>query len=663
MKFSKSFTLYLVQNVIIYKYIISQGTKLTAQFESIFPKNSFPNSIIKDLSLYFKYNLKNNHLTSARKLIIFIIFIELSQQLLEKYVENDNNKIAFNLRRLIYYINKYSLKKKKIFFLEFLYELNKTANKRKKIFYNIYNELFNDYKKKEFKLNELEYKYNKSEEKLCTFSPRINCDNNTIKKKYLKKENKNKSYEIKNKDYLNEYLYRNNNNIKYSTIDNDNKIIFNFVNGCKMNNITNNNLYNMKYINHKNNYKNYFLLNSSRNNDNIKYKTLENENYEINNKKNRSYRNKISNNFGLLKELSSEKNNKKSQVYYLTKKENNIYNADNKKSIDYAESIMKNIYDKNYNTINILEKDNRNILENNINKNIKLNSIKYSHSNKEKIKYSSSYKKNKAKDEFNQKDYYYSFRKKKLHYNNSFNTSSKKSIKNLIPNNDSKLFKKNKKNKIPISLRDNTKFKSLNDINKIYSNNYNNKISRIQKYEQDINTNNNSFNNRNIKLNKNKFSFLDLTSKKESTRQQSNTNINTNNNETKLYSASSFSLNNPSNIKSNREIIKELTYSSNNTDKKSNEKNIINKKFELNYYQRNIREENKQSEVGGRKGYKNIKSEKSMTLQSLSDSKMLELAEHYINNSEDSFEVLDLKYLELKKNLKKEKERRDITFG
>ena len=663
MKFSKSFTLYLVQNVIIYKYIISQGTKLTAQFESIFPKNSFPNSVIKDLSLYFKYNLKNNHLTSARKLIIFIIFIELSQQLLEKYVENDNNKIAFNLRRLIYYINKYSLKKKKIFFLEFLYELNKTANKRKKIFYNIYNELFNDYKKKEFKLNELEYKYNKSEEKLCTFSPRINCDNNKIKKKYLKKENKNKSYEIKNKDYLNEFLYRNNNNIKYSTIDNDNKIIFNLVNGCKMNNITNNNLYNMKYINHKNNYKNYFLLNSSRNNDNIKYKTLENENYEINNKKNRSYRNKISNNFGLLKELSSEKNNKKSQVYYLTKKENNIYNADNKKSIDYAESIMKNIYDKNYNTINILEKDNRNILENNINKNIKLNSIKYSHSNKEKIKYSSSYKTNKAKDVFNQKDYYYSFRKKKLHYNNSFNTSSKKSIKNLIPNNDSKLSKKNKKNKIPISLRDNTKFKSLNDINKIYSNNYNNKISRIQKYEQDINTNNNSFNNRNIKLNKNKFSFLDLTSKKESTRQQSNTNINTNNNETKLYSASSFSLNNPSNIKSNREIIKELTYSSNNTDKKSNEKNIINKKLELNYYQRNIKEENKQSEVGGRKGYKNIKSEKSMTLQSLSDSKMLELAEHYINNSEDSFEVLDLKYLELKKNLKKEKERRDITFG
>ena len=63
------------------------------------------------------------------------------------------------------------------------------------------------------------------------------------------------------------------------------------------------------------------------------------------------------------------------------------------------------------------------------------------------------------------------------------------------------------------------------------------------------------------------------------------------------------------------------------------------------------------------KNNKNVKSEKSMTLQSLSDSKMLELAEHYINNGDDSFEVLDLKFLELKKNMKKEKEYKNITFG
>ena len=52
-----------------------------------------------------------------------------------------------------------------------------------------------------------------------------------------------------------------------------------------------------------------------------------------------------------------------------------------------------------------------------------------------------------------------------------------------------------------------------------------------------------------------------------------------------------------------------------------------------------------------------------MTLQSLSDSKMLELAEYYINKEEESFEDNDLKYLELKKNMKKEKECRNITFG
>ena len=60
---------------------------------------------------------------------------------------------------------------------------------------------------------------------------------------------------------------------------------------------------------------------------------------------------------------------------------------------------------------------------------------------------------------------------------------------------------------------------------------------------------------------------------------------------------------------------------------------------------------------------KNLKNEKTMTLQSLSDSKMMELAENYINKGEDSFEVIDLKYLEFKKNLNKNKEYKDITFG
>ena len=57
------------------------------------------------------------------------------------------------------------------------------------------------------------------------------------------------------------------------------------------------------------------------------------------------------------------------------------------------------------------------------------------------------------------------------------------------------------------------------------------------------------------------------------------------------------------------------------------------------------------------------KNDKSMTLQSLSDSKMLELAEHYINNDEDSMDQMDYRMMKLKRNIKMERNYRDITFG
>ncbi len=52
-----------------------------------------------------------------------------------------------------------------------------------------------------------------------------------------------------------------------------------------------------------------------------------------------------------------------------------------------------------------------------------------------------------------------------------------------------------------------------------------------------------------------------------------------------------------------------------------------------------------------------------MTLQSINDSKILELAEHIINKGDDSLEQMDIKLIELKKNFKKEKDKKDITFG
>ena len=567
-------------------------------------------------------------------------------------MENDNNKIAFNIRRMIYFINKYFLKQKKILFNELIYQLTKKGNNHRKKFYNIYDELFNEYKKKEKKIYELEYKFNKSEEKLCTFSPRINTGIIKFKKKILKKEIINKSHEIKIKNPFCGNLYGVNNYdaSKYETIDNhiNKNIIFNFVNKSRINNIENNNLYNIKYMSNKNINKNSFLSSTSRNTENIKYNTIENNKCNKSNiKRNIIYSDK---NNALFKEITNDKNNKKNKTYHLNKKEKNNNINDNTIMKNYMQYLEKDIFKNKYNTINFTENKDINLFNKNkfkdkingknINEEIKYNNLLNFNCNKTNIIYNASNKDSTQNEESKQKEYFYSFKKEKLPYNYSFNDSSKKKLNNIISGNDSKTSiksnqNKNKKYKIPTSLRDNSKFQNfniINKMNKIYSNNYHNKINSIKKSEQDFNTNNNSsFSNRNYKISKNKLSLLDLTSKKESTRHQSNTNINTN------Y-----------NTKGNRSN-KELSYN-NSTNKKEE-----NKQYEI------VNECNMNLEK--RKGYKNNKSEKSMTLQSLSDSKMLELAEHYINNGEDSFEVLDLKYLEFKKNIKKEKETRDITFG
>ena len=583
---------------------------------------------------------------------------------MEHYVENDNNKIAFNIRRLIYFINKLFIKKKKIFLYVFFYELTIKVREREKNMFNIYNELFNDYKKKEKKLNELEYKFNKSEEKLYTFSPRIN-NGIKIKKSLSKNSNKNKSLEINIKNPLYGYSYRNNNIkyfnpisdslyninddiIKYETIDNErnNKIIINFLNNSRKDNNHNNNLFNDKYMNNKNKYKNYFLLNTSRENDKNKSNTLE-------------VRKNINNENNFINELSGQKSSKKRKEYFL-KSNQDIPSKYNKETIDYIEysgPIIKNVSENKYNIkFKSLQNSNSNIKENHIYKTFG----------------------KKQNEERKDNNYFYTFRKEKIKYN-SFNNSSKKKQKNLIPYNFKNNIKKNKKSKIPISLRDNSKFHSFNSIttmNQIYLNNYHNRICSIKKSEHDYNINNKSSTNNSSKNSKNKISLLDITSKKESTRHQSITNLISNNNDIKGYNTSVSSLNNPITIKSKtkkhivdstiRKSTKELTYSSNTTDKKNlgNKKIVPNlefNKFEIvNECKMNL--ENKR-DFQNNKNNKNIKSEKSMTLQSLSDSKMMELAEYYINNGEDSFEELDLKFMELKKNMKKEKEYKNITFG
>ena len=522
------------------------------------------------------------------------------------------------MKRLIYSINKLFRKKRKIILNEFIYEMTKSSIERKKNSYNRYNQLFNDYKKKEKIINELKYKFNKSEEKLYTFSPKINSF--IMNKQKSIKKDKNKSFDSKIKNPLFGIGRRTNNNysydmkhindlIKYETIqyDTNNNIIMDFLNTTRINNGTNNILYYKKTYNNFND--NPHSINTIRYDDSKKSKTIE---IKENNNKNK-----------LFYQLSSIKKSKKSKGYHLDliKKENENKNKINYETIDYTEPIGKNYLEnnsnlkKNKNIINRKRIFNEILSGKNINSELKMNNI--------------------TNEESKVNDYYYSFREGKIPYN-SFNNSFKKNSIHL--NSKISKFNNKKKTKIPISLRNNSKidnYYTIKRMNKIYSNNYNNKIFIKKKSEQDININNNNSFNQNYK---NKISFLTLTSKKESTRQQSITNLNSNNN-TGGYNVSSFSLNPTIIIQTNKE--------NNSTNKKSTK--------EFTYYCPSS--DNKNNKC------KNNKSEKSMTLQSLSDSKMLELAEYYINKEEESFEDNDLKYLELKRNMKKEKECRNITFG
>jgi hypothetical protein len=305
------------------------------------------------------------------------------------------------------------------------------------------------------------------------------------------------------------------------------------------------------------------------------------------------------------------------------------------------------------------------------------------------------------------KDYYYTFRKGKIPYN-SFNYSSKKKYnKNNLTKNQISL------KEVPRKARVN---QSNNRINSFYLNNYNKNICRIKS-----NTFNKKFNS--IINNNNKGSFSDLTCRKDSTRQFSNTNYNSHY-DTKGCSISSFSLCPTKSPKDNISIKysgrKECNNSIPNSKPKSNsitKLNNIKKKFKkkskqnirkfinsinnnnienklknkrngLNYCcsnEKNNGSKNDNLEIdykvvnecimnpynSNRKSTKsgkfintgtNGKNDKSMTLQSLSDSKMMDLAEHFIKG-EDSLDQMDMKMIELRKNIKKEKTYRDLTFG
>lgn len=324
--------------------------------------------------------------------------------------------------------------------------------------------------------------------------------------------------------------------------------------------------------------------------------------------------------------------------------------------------------------------------------------------------------KNKSNKILSKKEYYYTFRKGKIPYNSFNYLTNKKSKNKMIIS----------KNKNPISLVDDQNKNcnyysayynynsSLARTNRIYLNNYNRKICGI-KMENAINNNNNSFNakkNNNNTKNYNKGSFCELTNKKEII------SNNYTNYETKGCSFSSYSLYHTKSPKDNKSIKNTSAQENNNSINNSKSKNkslskqstlskkklkkrekidniikIPNKISEFTYEEKKNdndndsinKMKNKKYEVDSKvvneccihkrknlalydqkilmTGSSSRKNDKSMTLQSLSDTKMLELAEFYINNDEDSMDKMDYRMMKLKKNIKMERNYRDITFG
>ena len=313
-------------------------------------------------------------------------------------------------------------------------------------------------------------------------------------------------------------------------------------------------------------------------------------------------------------------------------------------------------------------------------------------------------------------EYFYTFRNKKIQYN-SFNCfsnfnpktnknncnkvkSSNESNNNMNNNKNSHIKNSNsKKNNIGITNLGNSKRKTNirniyhlnNKINSIYSNNYDKKNNyTINKINHILNDYNKSKNN--SKSNNNSYAKIIRPS----------INTNNTNNDTKGYSSSTLSAkdiktnskreskNNisiqnknepiPKNVDSNKNNNKNIIINNskpnirkyiNDYNIKSDKENInklnkmnynINKDFEGLKITSKVSEEYFKNQKKQRNNDATNKNERSMTLQSLSDSKMLELAEHYINNyKDDILNDIGIKKIVFKKS--KANQSKNITFS
>ena len=271
-----------------------------------------------------------------------LLSIDLSHNILAKYVYNDNEKIRKTLINLLFIYRKVINKIKYMYFMRFRRQVLMKVHNNEKNKNKVFDRLFNYIKIKKEKINKLSQKLLLNESKKYTYFPKIN-KYNLIFSKFNQSFNNNNNYKFNNdKNNLN---IVNNKNINYLNILNDyNKnekkksnsyVKYNLSEKEEKSNKTFN-IYNNDLLN----YKNKIPIPSSI--DNIKYS--------------KTYRN-LNNKISIKKAKNKESSLSKKYTY-----QNSSYNEDISKGNN---SFGNNLHKKNNNILSFLYSDSTSLISTN----------------------------------------------------------------------------------------------------------------------------------------------------------------------------------------------------------------------------------------------------------------------------------------------------------
>ena len=553
-------------------------------------------------------------------------------------MEKDNNKIIYIIKRLFYIYRKFLEKKKFIYFFKYytnilhlIYQKKYGITIKQEI---IHNRLFNDSKIKQRIINELKIKYSQLEGVKYTFLPIINNNakiktpkNNSIynscvispsiKKFYNFNESNNKLVTLNNETILQKQPTKNKTSQNFfSNKYKNNFNTFNSINYTDLNNLNNNNRSHKANISLKKtnlskskdtfnsmNYTQKQNMNSSVYNNIIKNKSLKNDT-NLNNNSISNYFTKNSNTFlNRNKENSSLKKKK-------TTPKSNYFISKSSKSKDKGKDLIeipKGHFLKKHKSISL-------IINNTISNEVKKETPFTINTNNDKVINTYFLYKDKIPSK---KEYFYTFRNGQIPLT-SFNTTS-----NIKSNCD----RKKECSNISLTNKTFTKIKNFetanmnkNILNNIYLSNYNKKIYRLNKSKN-------------------------ICSHINSTENSSNAYCITNNSLQNRKSDKSYKIKllgkNNSSV-SNIHNFSKLSETSNKTNQ--SQRNFYKKKL----YQKIPHKKNEN--IANKKLENYLQNENNLTLQSISDSKMMEMANYYIGEDETLDDYVVKKVMIEKKN-------------